>query len=296
MLWQEKAADGYNTNPPNSNPPIVAEINEKVSCRLYEDTRPYYLEIAPLQKGLVLVLDGKELIEEGAGLGVPVIIYKDEPYFSSTAKTTIIQQKKPTILMKSFVMDSVSRKKFGTAGYVNKRLYFRFHKLFQNFYVRKTHLTPVFNKGIELMKLFGINTEFVKVQPRGIVNIKYTCNSELASIKIGAIFNQLSKNNCQEIILLNEQGASFFRKYSDSNGQILMDEEIGAWTQVNATEASLANTSDTLSFSLKKMENAHFLRGREKIPNRYSWVGFSYSIHPKSNDFSYSIKLETKKF
>ena len=69
-----------------SRNPITVSVDGHVSCRLYSDTRPHCLEIAPLQKGLVLVLNGKELIGEGVGFGAPVVVYRDRPYFSTSAE------------------------------------------------------------------------------------------------------------------------------------------------------------------------------------------------------------------
>ncbi len=59
--------------------PITLNIDEHVSLRMYSDTRPHCLHTAPLQKGLILAKDGKELVEEGMGFGAPVVIYVDKP-------------------------------------------------------------------------------------------------------------------------------------------------------------------------------------------------------------------------
>ena len=273
------------------NSPITVSLDGIISCRLYEDTRPHCLEISKLQKGLVLLIDGKEVIEEGVGFGVPVVIYRDEPYFSSTAECSVLNEENHKILLKSFVMDTVSRKRIGEDCYVNDGLYALFHKGFHRIYMRNSVLTPFFNKLIELTKRFGINTEFVKVQPRGVVNVKYTCLSN--SIEVNVTLDQLEKDDCKEVVLLNEQGASFFRKYTDSDGLTLCDGQIGAWVPVNADEASLSNVGGTLSFSLRKTHEAVFFRGREKIRNRYSWVGLGYSLYPTRSALTYIIRLKS---
>lgn len=276
----------------NFNSPITVNMGNRISCRLYSDTRPHYLEISQLQKGLVLMIDDKEVVEEGVGFGVPIALYKDEPYFSSSAECAVQNEGKTKTFIKSFVMDTVSRKRFGKTICVNDGLYTLLHKGFHRVYVVKSLLTPFFNKLIELTKLLGMNTEFVKVKPRGVVTIKYEFHPD--SIDVEASLSQLDKNGCKEVVVLNEQGASFFRKYSDSNGLILMDGQVGAWANVNADEASLANLEETISFSLSKVPNAIFLRGREKIRNRYSWVGLGYSLHPTISMLRYVIKLKTR--
>ena len=271
------------------NSPIAVSLDGRISCRLYEDTRPHCLEIAQLQKGLVLLFDGEEIIEEGIGFGVPVVIYRDEPYFSSTAECSVLNEGNRKILVKSFVMDTISRKRIGEDYYVNEDLYAIFQKRFNRIYTRNSILTPFFNKLIELIKLFGMNTEFVNVQPRGVVNVKYTCLSN--TIEVEASFDKLEKKDCKEVVFLNEQGAGFFRKYTDSNGLTLQDGQIGAWVPVNADEASLSNVGGTLAFALRKTDGAVFFRGREKIRNRYSWVGLGYSLSPTRSALRYTIRL-----
>ena len=121
--------------------PITVNLNEHISCRLYNDTRPHCLETAALQKGLVLIVDGKEVIEEGVGFGVPVVLYKDEPYFSSSAECSILNDGNRKILVKSFVMDTVSRKRFGKNVYVNDGVYSLLHKAQQDLFGFRTYKT-----------------------------------------------------------------------------------------------------------------------------------------------------------
>jgi hypothetical protein len=269
---------------------LTLRANDHVCLRLYSDTRPHCLETATLQKGLVLVLDGVELIEEGMGFGAPVSIYRDEPYFSSTAICKSIGEGDSRTLVKSFVMDTVSRKRIGEAAYFNGGFYSLIHRVFHKFYTSNTTLTPVFNRFIDSASLIGVSTEFIKVKPRGTVNVKYSLRDE--SVVVEASFNNLEKLGYQQTVVLNEQGAGFFKRYSDSNGQILEDTEIGAWVEVKAGEAALSDCGGTMGFSLKKTSNAVLFRGREAIKGRYSWVGLSYSLGDSNTPFKYAIKLK----
>lgn len=271
--------------------PLTLRLNDELSVRLYPDTRPHCLETALLQKGLILMHGSEELVEEGMGFGAPVAIYRDEPYFSSTAKCSFLEDGDDKALVKSFVMDTVSRKRIGEAAYFNGGLYTILHRVFHPIYVLNMPIAPVFNKLLESATIFDVNTDFVRVKPRGTINVKYTLDSNAVTVE--ASFDQLEKTGCKQIVLLNEQGANFFRRYSDSNGQILRDGEVGAWTLVGADQAELSNAEGTLSFSLKNTRKATLFRGREKIRDRYSWVGLSYSLPSTSRFFKYKVLLKT---
>jgi hypothetical protein len=249
------------------------------------------LETATLQKGLILAYDGKELVEEGMGFGVPVAIYRDEPYFSSTAKCRMYENGGRKTLEKSFVMDTVSRKRIGEEAYFNGGLYSIFHRIFHVVYTLNLPLTSVFERFIASASVVGLYTEFVRVKPRGFVTLRYTLQGD--SVWLEASFDRLEKCGLEQAVLLNEQGADFFETYFDSNGQSLESSEIGAWQPVRAIEASLHDSKEKIGFTLRSQPNAILLRGREAIRGRYSWVGLSYSIRSLNKTFKYTVRLRS---
>ncbi len=272
-----------------SNSPTTVELDGCISCRLYEDNRPHNLEISSLQKGLVLLVNGKEVIEEGAGFGTPVVIYRDKPYFSSSAETSMQREEKNSILFKSFKIDTVSRKRFLKNIYLNDRFYHFIHGLFHIVYTRSKKFAPFLMVPIKQLRTFGIGTEFQKTDSKGEITVKYSCFTDLIEVEVA--FSQLDLEGCEEILILNEQGASSFRKYLDTNGLTLLDGQIGAWEPAKAERVFLFNIEETAGFSLESKTGATLFRGREKIRERYSWVGFCYSLHPRVPTFRYSISL-----
>jgi hypothetical protein len=247
------------------------------------------LETGALQKGLVLMLNGKELIEEGVGFGVPVVKYEDKTFFSSQAQVYMKNNGTNSVLTKVFTLDTVSLKKFGNSSYIDDGLYSSLRKTFQRLYLKHKELTPVFNKVMELRNLANIKTEFVTVKPSGTVTINSLCHPDV--INVGVDFSKVTLNKCREVLVLNEQGSSVFQRYIDSSGLDLLGNKIGAWETVTADRASLQNRNGYVSFSLCNKGSATFFRGYERARKRFSWAGLSYSMRPNNRVFDYSIEL-----
>jgi hypothetical protein len=266
----------------NQNP-IIFNLTTRLSVLLYEDCRPNCLETSPLQKGLVLVHDGEELIEEGVGFGVPVVKYFDKTYFSSSAQTTTTGDGS---LQKTFTLDTISRKRVGTT-YLNDGAYSVFIAVFEKFYLKHKRLSPLLNKLMEMRSAFKIKTVFLKVKPKGTVTINYQCQPN--SIKVNVDLSDLDVADCAEFLVLNEQGANKFRKYQDTE-TALHGCNIGAWETVAAKEASLIN--DSVAFTVEKCVEATLFRGWERTKNRFCWAGLSYSLKPNTKAFNYTIKLK----
>jgi hypothetical protein len=276
----------------DNSEPIDVPFAGGLSVRLYRDCRPNCLETGALQKGLVLRLDGRELIEEGVGFGVPIVKYADKTFFSSTADVSIKKIGSAYTLTKVYRLDTVSLKKFGQTSYIDDSVYTPLRKTFQNLYLKHGRLTPFFNKLMELRDLANIKTEFATVKPRGTVTVTYHC--EPNGIKVHADFSKVALKKCVEMLVLNEQGSSVFQKYVDSSGLCLIGNKIGAWQTVTASKASLQSSCGQISFCIQNAEGAAIFRGWERTRKRFSWAGLSYSMRPNNGTFAYSIGLNLK--
>jgi hypothetical protein len=270
------------------NEPCTFNAANAISFRLYPDNRPKNLEIAALQKGLILNLCKDDLIEEGAGFGVPIVKYADYTIFSSSAEL-FKQNHSNNIFKKIYNMDTVSRKQIHGV-FVNDKLYSYFHAAFERLYLRQSSRCA-FDYTMRLRKTLGLQTQFTKIPSRGKIAITYNCLPNKINISID--FSDLDKSRCQELLLLNEQGATHFRKYSDSNKTIYYDSQIGAWIRVTAKHATFTDVKNNLSFSLKNIDGAMLYRGREQIKDRFSWAGMTYTLPPYTSIFNYSIQVST---
>lgn len=273
----------------NSFSPFTFKMTDRVSLRVYGDSRPHFLEIAPLQKGLILIFDQSEIVEEGVGFGVPVVKYTENTYFSSNAEYSVKKEGDFTIILKTFLLDTIARKRIGENLYLNPNVYRALRKSFESQYLTKNNLRKSFNLLMQIRPLIGVKTDFVKVKPKGKVTVRYQLYEN--TIKIKASLIDLEKENCKEILLLNEQGANFFNKYSDSLGLKFVGDQIGAWEKVNAIKAYLSDKQEMLKFTLHKQRQATLFRGREQIKNRFSWSGLSYLLDAGLSEFNYVIEL-----
>jgi len=285
------SSSGLLQNYPNSlEEPIAIPIGNRLSARLYADSRPHYLETASIQKGLVLMIGNKELIEEGVGFGVPVVKYTDKTYFSSSASVAHIRTEGSALKFeKTFVLDTVSRKRFWRTGYINDELYSHLHKSFERLYLSHENLSTYFNKMMEFREATKIKTEFEKVKPKGWVTVSYEL--QFSKLSVSVDFTKLDLDDCIELLILNEQGSKFFAKYADSSGLKLIGNKIGAWHPVQANQATLMNQNEQIKFSLRKASSSSLFRGWEQTKNRFSWAGLSYSLQPSNREFDYTIEL-----
>jgi hypothetical protein len=237
-------------------------------------------------------LDDLELIEEGVGFGVPVVKYSDKTYFAGQSELWVHQAPFGQEIKKTYVLDTISRKKFSNGRYIDDGIYTFARKRFEKIYLNRKRLFPLLNRLMELRNLAGISTEFVKVKPRGIVEVVYRCQPSGVTVEVK--FSDLEPGLCEKVLVLNEQGSHTFDKYADTNGLTLLKSRIGAWDAVDADKASLLNRSEQLSFSLQNMQNALLFRGWEQTKQRFSWAGLSYALKPNSGKFEYKIAVSLR--
>jgi hypothetical protein len=146
---------------------------------------------------------------------------------------------------------------------------------------------------MELRKTLKFQTEFIKVRPRGTAIFRYSFRPY--EIQVTAELSLLELDKCKEILILNEQGSSFFRRYADSSGLLLFDRRIGGWAKVVADEASFSGLKQELAFTVRNKSSAALFRGWEKTRGRFSWAGLAFSLSPRNSTFCYSLRFSLGK-
>ena len=263
-------------------------ISDSVALRIYSNTKPQNMKTANLQKGVILLYNGAEVVGEGTGFGVPIAKYSDETVFSGSSFLQVQMRENLVVIRKDFSMDLVTRDKFLNLKLENMqiRTIIDFVSLL---YQKHKRLAKSILLAKELLFKFGVTPVFIRTAPKGKVTVTYTVNKNRIHVKLS--FSQLDRKNLQKVFVLNEQGAHFFRKYSDSEGLKLTDEEIGAWNGVTAQSAKIADKQDRISFNLKNVEGTMLRRGRELMKSSLNWIGLDYELNPEHDSFEYEIEI-----
>jgi hypothetical protein len=257
--------------------------------RLYPDNRPENLEIAALQKGLILVYKGVELVQEGAGFGVPVIKYADKTFFSSRADVFLEHQDaKEAIIRKVFSLNVVSEKQL-KGIFISNSVYRVFHRAFEISYLNQKKQSSLFNYVMMLRKTLGIKTCFVEAVSRGEIPVTYHLKPD--TITISADLSAIEQEGCREIIFLNEQGAGFFVNFRDGDGSHQDYSEMGGWSKVESGRGCFSTADFGLSFAMSQRRGAQFFCGRERVQKRFAWAGMAYVLSPRASVFDYEINL-----
>jgi hypothetical protein len=261
-------------------------VSEKLLIRLYADTKPHHQLITKLQKGLILISNGRELAGEGIGLGAPAVRYRDRTYFSGFSTMQCEQRGSHATAVKKFNLNLTTERTFRSIKLEAKAVR-KIWRSLDRLYMAHRH-TRV-STGEKMQRQLGIKRAFVQTKPVGTVNVAYSIHPP--NIKIETNFNLSQNKDLQKVYLLNEQGATHFRKYCDSDGTFLFDKDIGAWETVNANWACIHNVKDKIGFRLWKHKNAVLHRGREFLSGTLDWIGLDYEADPENLRFNYNIEL-----
>jgi hypothetical protein len=261
-------------------------LSKSVAIRVYKDARPHNWKIAQLQKGLILVCGGSEKVAEGAGFGLPVLVCSNETYFSGTSVVHVSRNDDQWLIRKEFLMDRVARNNFRNAKLQNRGARFLLGRLSRLYQEQPQFRFLTFKK---LTKKIHIGTSFIETAQSARVTVTYKIDE--GKIQVNADFRNVRTDGLEKIFVLNEQGSTFFQRYTDSEGNELMGAQIGAWDEVHSKWAALHSRKDKSGFRLWKNSDAILRRGREYVEGSLDWVGLDYEISSGKASFDYTIEI-----
>lgn len=277
--------------------------NKSIDVPFFQDTRLKFGSVgsnasgypsSQLQKGLILISDGKELVEEGVGFGVPVLKFGVCTLFAGDIELTHAGDTPSLQIAARFKMNLVERLANPGDGSLESRVLYRIKnqlaELYRRYPASRSALTVLSNS---LRSLFGWQTIYKPSGVSYIVDITYDIDARTGMIGINVTSSRATNSRISEVILMNEQGAHAFDTYMDTNGLYLRGDEIGGWEEVSASQGTFLSTAHRVSFSCHQVAGATLFRGRELIGTRLAWSGFGYSFPPSGQPFACVLKLES---
>jgi len=242
-----------------------------------------------IQKGLVLRCGDRDLSEEGIGFGAPVLKFEEEAIFPGSWRASIEEHEDCTFVIAEYVMD-LTAKTARRGRLMESRSFCSARNAFSS--LHRDH--PSLRRGLAFSsaacrKVFHLDDIFVEGPSVGLVRAHYAIKG--CEIRVCLKFSKAK--GCSEVIVMNEQGASYFDTYQDSDGLTLHGDYIGSWDETHAKEASFVNPADEIAFTLKRAEGSRMFRGRELTAKRLAWAGLAYVLPPQTNSFAYTITIGT---
>jgi hypothetical protein len=266
-------------------------VSPKLLIRVYADSRPNALQTTNLQKGATLVVNGRELAEEGLGIGAPVTLYEDGARFSLSAATFMGSSNAVPSITKIYDMNAIESKRFRGTTIGRKSWTERFLRVLEKGYrgIRSLHVGATIM--LNLVSKMGLRNEYVESWSKGQISISY--EQRHGGLQIAVNFENLAVEGLRALVIGNEQGGRLFTEYSDSSGLKLKGKQIEPWRPTSAEWATLTSPELGVSFKLCRPAGWRIVRGREVVQNRVSWSGLNLVSDgvPRSKTLRYHIEL-----
>ena len=244
-----------------------------------------------LQKGAVLVAGNQELVEEGLGFGVPLLKFGDREVFPGGANTSFDVPQKGTSIVVDYDLNVVKRLT-RRGRKIESRTIYRLEAFFGRLHRDIPWLRDSGGRLFDYIRhFFGIKSVFEKDVSVGNIRVVYSVPPLGTPIHIAVNLSEVKRKGLTEIIISNEQGASYFVDYREPERARLSGKGIGTWDEVNSEWAAFVDSGNNIVFTVKKINNARLFRGREFTPGVLALSGLNYVLPPDATVFDYDIEL-----
>lgn len=245
-----------------------------------------------IQKGLVLFHENRDLSEEGIGFGVPVLKFGHETVFPGNACVTTEKDSDTIVVKIDYDMNLVERMAVKSCKRIDNKVFYKIKEYFSWLHREYPLLRGILVRSSNsLRRICDIETRLEKVASTGIASVVNTINIKKGTIHVSVDINNVKKEGCTEVNIMNELGANHFDSYRDSNGLFLTGNEIGTWDETFADEASFIDPCDNIAFTLNRVKGTRMFRGRELVKGRLSWSGLAYVLPHDIINFAYDIRI-----
>jgi hypothetical protein len=270
--------------------PILKEFSLKFSN---DRSQRSDFATSELQKGFLLWHAGKSLAEEAVGFGVPVIKKKLHTLFPGRVNLDFQEANGVWTIhavydlnLEERIIDVQAHIPKAEMLYRTKNLLAAFIRRFPLFRRTLTRLSS------QLRSTFGWKTTYQKSCLNPQIRITYTIPEFSGTMNVETDVSGVKGNDFSEVVIMNEQAARHFDRYTDTDMNSFKDDQIGCWDVVSAPKATFISQTHKVSFSLQQAKGVTLFRGWEKVGSRLDWAGFGYSFHPKLGKFSYTLRIE----
>jgi hypothetical protein len=248
-----------------------------------------------LQRGLVLLDDGRDLSDEGVGFGVPVLKRGVETVFPGGMALTATAAGLDWQVTATYRLDLVERLATRYGRTVRPRLVYAAKDSLAAAHRGVPALRgPLAAASSAVRRWSGWTTTYEPVGLVATIPVTYTVRRGDSVVTVDVDLNGVPAGSVTEIALMNELGAGHFDGYEDSSGASLAGADVGTWDEVHAARASFVSTRRTLAFTLARVPGARLMRGREVVAGRLAWAGFGYVLRPGPARFSYEVRVERR--
>jgi len=277
----------------SNNPRIRIEMPLGV-CLHFKDPEivPGDYPACRIQKGLVLVLENRDISEEGIGFAVPVLKFGNETIFPGNACVSTEKDGDISVVKIDYDMNLVERMVVKSSRRIESEAFYRIKECFSWLHRKYPLLRGILvQSSNSLRRTWGLETRFEKIACAGMVSVVNTVNTKNGTIHVGVDISNVNKERCIEVNIMNELGANYFDSYRDSNGLFLKGNAIGTWDETFADEASFIDSCDNVAFTLNAKKGARMFRGRELVEGRLAWSGLAYRLPGDIINFTYDIRI-----
>ncbi len=233
---------------------------------------------------------GVDLSEEGVGFGVPVLKQPRETIFPGNMRLTTSSP--GSVVEAEYDMNLVERLSLRTRPSLVSVALNAVREPLALLHRRYPFFRGLMSDISNAMRAaFGIRTTFERAKSRGIIRVTHRFDAAAGILHVRMEAHCLAVDGCTGLIIMNEHGAHFFDRYSDSTGCVRQGASIETWQEVAAEHATFVDSRHKVSFTLKSASGARLFRGRELVEGRLAWAGFGYLLPPDTKEFDYDVDI-----